>query len=119
MALAFVTSTNSPFSIIQSKAFLELVDYVSSSRAQIPVTKTLMSDLNEKYEQAKAKLKDLIAKAKYVCITADVWTSKAKSFLGVSVHFYDDMMERKSFLLAFRRITGRHTYDVRVNDFVP
>lgn len=112
LALAFVTSTNSPFSIIQSKAFLELVDYVSSSRASIPVTKTLMSDLNEKYEEAKAKLKNLLAKAKYICITADVWTSKAKSFLGVSVHFFDDMMERKSFLLAFRRITGRHTYDV-------
>ncbi|XP_031633719.1 uncharacterized protein LOC116347299 [Contarinia nasturtii] len=45
-------------------------------------------------------------------MTADVWTNKARSFLGVSIHFLDENLDRKSYLLAFRRVYGRHTYIV-------
>lgn len=112
MTLAFITSTNSPFCLAQSKQFKDLIDYVSNSKANIPSNKTLMSDLDKNYTEAKAKLKVLIDKSKYVCITADVWTNKARSFLGISVHFFNEVLQRKSFLLAFRRIKGRHTYAV-------
>lgn len=88
------------------------MDYISRSQAKPPTKKTLMSDLNKKYEQLKTKLKDQIYNAKYICLTADVWTNKSRSFLGVSVHYFDEKLDRQSYLLAFRRVYGRHTYAV-------
>lgn len=69
-----------------------------------------MSDINSNYERIKTNLKTKIAEAKYVCTTADIWTNKSRSFLGVTIHFFDNNLERKSYLLAFRRIMGRHTH---------
>lgn len=107
-----VTSTHSAYSIVENQAFREFVSYVSQEKAKLPTTKTLMSDLDTNYKTLKEKLKELIAKTKYLCLTADVWTNRAKSYLGVSIHFLDEVLERKSYLLALRRIQGRHTFEV-------
>lgn len=110
--MSFIASSNCAFSLIENKEFLDLISYVSNDRANIPTTKTLMSDLSLKYDDVKAKLKKLIEIEKFVCLTADIWTNKGKSFIGITIHFFDDELNRKSFLLAFRRMYGRHTYDV-------
>lgn len=112
LTLSFIASTSSAFRVVENKEFIELMEYVSQTKAKLPTTKTLMSDLNQKFEQLKTKLKEKIAKAKYLCLTADVWTNKSRSFLGVSIHFFDDSLEKQSYLLAFRRVYGRHTYVV-------
>lgn len=54
-----------------------------------------------------------LAKQSYVCITTDVWTHPCRSYLGVSVHFIDEenIKLRKSYVLAFRRLKQRHTFD--------
>lgn len=112
LTLSFVASTNSAFSIVENKDFIKLVEYVSQTKANIPTTKTLMSDLNYKYEQLKNRLKEIIANANFLCLTADVWTKRSKSYLGVSIHFLDDQLNRQSYLLALKRIYGRHTHAV-------
>lgn len=53
-----------------------------------------------------------IEKAKYVCLTADGWTNQGRSYLGMTVHFFDKQLNKYSYLLAFRRMYGRHTHDV-------
>lgn len=49
---------------------------------------------------------------KYVCTTTDVWSSKKRSFLGVTIHWINvDNFQRKSSSLACRRFRGTHSYD--------
>lgn len=111
MTLKFVICTNSAFSIVENKHLMELVTYVSSGQAHLPTTKTLMTDLDAKYIQIKSKLIHLIHKTKYVCLTADGWTNKSRSFMGITIHMLDENLVRHSFLLAFRRMIGRHTFE--------
>lgn len=110
MTLKFVLSTNSAFRICENKEFSELVSYLSCSRAQLPTTKTLMIDIETKYQYLKTLLIGLIDTASYVCLTADGWTNSNRSFMGITVHFFDEKLLRHSYLLAFRRMIGRHTF---------
>ena len=68
--------------------------------------KLLNSRFRRKKEELKAKLKE----AKYVCTTADCWTSRRRSFLALTVHWYTEDLVRKSACLAVRRIKGTHNY---------
>jgi len=45
----------------------------------------------------------------YVCTTADIWTVKRKSYMGMTVHYIKDGEElsRVSAALACRRFMGR------------
>lgn len=52
-----------------------------------------------------------INQSKYACLTADGWTNKSRSYMGTTVHFFDEQLNKQSFLLAFRRMYGRHTHD--------
>lgn len=69
--------------------------------------------LGEKYEQTKLALIKELQAARKVCTASDVWSARGYSYIGMSAHFINEKtLERKSFLLAFRRIKGKCTYDV-------
>jgi hypothetical protein len=48
-------------------------------------------------------------KAEYVSTTADCWTSRRRSFLGINVHWMGRDLDRRSACLGDRRIFGSHT----------
>ncbi|KAF2889817.1 hypothetical protein ILUMI_16355, partial [Ignelater luminosus] len=57
-------------------------------------------------------IKEELAKTKYVCTTADIWSAQSKSYLGVTVHFIDDKsFERKSFVLCYKPFKFAHSFD--------
>ncbi len=59
------------------------------------------------------ELKQKLSTVETLCTTADCWSSRRRSFLGVTVHWIDEStLERKGCCLAIRHITGRHTYDI-------
>lgn len=47
-----------------------------------------------------------------VCVTCDVWTCRATSFLGMTIHFINANFERESYALAFRPLKGRQTHEI-------
>lgn len=55
----------------------------------------------------KTVLKDTL----YVCTTADIWSGKKRSFIGVTAHWITSDLQRKSKTLACRRFKGTHSYD--------
>ncbi|CAH0563140.1 unnamed protein product [Brassicogethes aeneus] len=61
----------------------------------------------------KEKLKD----TDYVCTTTDIWSSKSRSFLGVTCHWLDENLTRHSAALACKRFEGTHSYD-RIADIL-
>jgi hypothetical protein len=54
----------------------------------------------------------LLKEAKSVFTTADCWTSRRKSYIAVTVHWYSTDLTRNSACLAVRRIQGNHDYSV-------
>lgn len=77
LIMNFVLSSNSAFRIIENPVFSNLVNYVSCGQAKIPTRKTFMYNLKSKYDETKSQLISIIDKAKYVCMTADIWINKA------------------------------------------
>lgn len=77
----------------------------------MPSIPSTMTALKDQFETMKFKLKHTISLQRYVCCTADIWSHMRKSYLGVSIHFIDSNWERKSFILAFRYLNQRHTFD--------
>lgn len=71
-----------------------------------------MSTLDAQVEKVKKELKERLAKQKHICLTADSWSSRAQSYLGVTCHFINERFERESYLLAFKQMKQRQTYDV-------
>lgn len=71
-----------------------------------------MLTLDAQFGQMKSKLREILSKQKYLCVTTDVWTSSAQSYLGVTVHFLSENFERKSYILAFKQLKVKQTYDV-------
>jgi hypothetical protein len=51
-----------------------------------------------------------LEKIKYVSVTADLWSSHKRGFLGLTVHYVDEIsVQRKSNVLACRRFKHSHT----------
>lgn len=59
----------------------------------------------------KEKLTNLLKTQKYLCITADVWSSRAQAYLGMTVHFINEQFQLESFVLAFRRLNKKQTHN--------
>lgn len=49
----------------------------------------------------------------YFCLTADLWSSRRRAFLGVTIHWIcPKTLTRKKNALACRRMRGKHTGEV-------
>lgn len=78
---------------------------VSGRKIRLPSPKTFISLLRDDTDILKENLKYLLSQQEYVCETIDAWTSRAISFIGITVHFLDETtLERKSYVLAFREV---------------
>ncbi|KYQ53235.1 hypothetical protein ALC60_07629 [Trachymyrmex zeteki] len=51
----------------------------------------------------------------WVCTTADIWSANNKSYLGVTCHYIDENYQKKSYMLACKRIMFAHTHSVIAN----
>ena len=109
----FIPETNLSFNVSRSDSFRELVNALSENELDLPGQNVFQNTLKEEYDKQKQIITSALAKSKKVCTTSDAWSKGGKSFLGVTGHYIDEIsLKRRSFLLAFRRITGRSTYDV-------
>lgn len=111
MLLNLIIQSNLPFSIVRSTALKELLEMVSGREMNIPTATTLMISLTNKFNEMKEKLISELSKHRHVCITTDIWTHSARSYLGISVHYFDKNWKQKSYILAFRFLKERHTYE--------
>lgn len=69
----------------------------------------LQQRIIKKYNVGKEALIERLKKVKYVCLTADLWSHRKKSYLGVTLHYIDDNMHRVSVLLTCSLFDADHT----------
>lgn len=55
-------------------------------------------------------LKQSFKKVDYMCATSDIWTRSNKSFIAVSVHYFEEFTLKSKFI-ACEFFPGRHTHD--------
>lgn len=103
---------NLSFNTAQLPSLKVLLETVSGRKVSMPTRHKFMSTLDAEVQKVKAELRKRISQQKYVCITADAWSSRAQSYLGVTCHFINERFERESYLLAFQQMKQRQTYDI-------
>lgn len=103
----FVISGMRPFSIVDDKSFKKLFSF--APEMHVMSRRTLMERIKAKtqldHEETLAELR----KTDCVCTMTDVWSTKHHSFLGVSAHWLDDNMERRSRVLACPHFRNPHS----------
>lgn len=86
----YIVDEMRPLATVEKKSFRNMLQVVNNSiELPIPSSKALKADLDIEANKLNAALKEVLAKQKYVCTTADVWTTRSVSYLGMTVHFID------------------------------
>lgn len=111
LLLDLIIDSNLPFRIVESKSLKELLSKVAGREISTPSITKIMSTLDSRFKEMKTNLITELGRQQRVCLTADIWSHMKKSYLGVSVHYIDELWKRQSYILAFRYLNKRHTYD--------
>lgn len=108
----FIVQGHLAYDVSQLPALKDLLETVAGRKISMPSRFKFMAALHARFDGMKASLKEILRAQKYLCITTDVWSSRAQSYLGVTVHFLDKLFVRHSHLLAFKELKGKQTYKV-------
>jgi len=111
--LDYVIDSVLPMHMVDTPPFKLLVQRLTGGRIIPRCRQTFTKQLQERFVQRKSDLKTKLKELQVVCTTADCWSSRRRSFLGITVHWLDpDILDRKGACLAVRQLTGSHTYAV-------
>lgn len=106
----FILTEDLPFDTVNKRSFLDLIHTIDPN-VSMPKKAKLIQTLIEKVDLIRERLIAIFKERSHVCTTADVWSCRGRSFLGVSVHFIDSkLIERKSYILAFESILEKQDY---------
>ena len=104
---SFVVNCGLPVTTVEKKEFKDLVEKLSSGNCHSITTKTLYKSITDDFSEMMTKIKTELKNAKFVCTTADIWSNKKRSFLGMTAHFIADDLNRKSYAIACERFEGK------------
>lgn len=96
--------------IIQQKALRNLLEIVSHRKINIPSQTTIMKTLSSLFDETKRTFIEIIRQQIHVCVTCDVWSSRAQAYIGMTLHFLTKEFKRVSLVLAFRQLNAKQTY---------
>lgn len=105
-----ITDLNLPFSFVEAPALKNLLEIVGRRKILIPKTRQFMNELGTRFDRMKTNLIALLHQQEYLCLTCDVWSSRACSYMGMTVHFISKNYDRRSYVLAFRQLKYKQTY---------
>lgn len=106
--LSFIINTMTPLNIVDNPSFVSLFEGMGVT---VMHRTTAVKRINALVAEHITEVRNDLSLAAYVCTTADVWSTKQRSFFGVTAHWINDTYERCSVALACRRFNGSHTYD--------
>lgn len=110
--LDFVVDANLSFNVITKPSLGKLLSNIAGRKIIVPSRDKFMSTLTEKYNKKKTELIRVLAEQQYVCATCDVWSARGNSYIGITIHYITSNFQKKSYVLAFRSITVKQTYNV-------
>lgn len=106
----FILSEDLALDTVNKRSFLDLIHTINPN-VSVPKRNKLIQTLIKEVDMIRETLKAIFKKQSHVCTTADVWSCRGRSFLGVSAHYIDfKLIERKSYILAFEPILEKQDY---------
>lgn len=102
-----------PMRLVEMPEFKHLVSELSTMPQAVHCLsmKTANKCIDERYCSMKADILDKLKKTSFVCTTADIWSSRRRSFLGVTVHWLNECFQRESYAIACLRFRGTHDFN--------
>lgn len=111
----YIIHSMAPLSTVDNPFFKQIFiasGVLKNNNLTLMSRRSLGRKIETRFNTSIQNLKSELEKVNYLCTTADVWSAKRRSFIGVTVHWInDDLLERKSASLACRRFKGAHTHD--------
>ena len=107
-AFELIVAEALPLSIVESIHFRNYSKEIDS-RVNVLCTKSLKLLITKEFVKFKSHIRNEFQLAMHVCLTADVWGAKRRSFMGVTAHWLK--------MLAFWHCPGVCGGDVRGQPF--
>lgn len=105
----FIIHSMVPLRVVEDPYFISIFNKLNFC---IMSRRALGRRINSLYEDHCKQVREEISKISFLCTTADIWSGRKRSFIGITAHFiqsYD--CKRKSIVLACRRFRSTHSYD--------
>ena len=101
-----------PLSLVEAEPFEHLIGTLSSGTCKSINRKSLSAKIDKQFEAVMTSIKNVLSSKDNACTTADIWSQRKRSFLGMTVHVVDpDTLLRESFAIACERFSGTHSFD--------
>jgi len=82
-----------PLSTVENPFFKEMFiasGVLRNNSLTLMSRRSLSRKIETRFNTGIEKLKNALEKVNYLCTTADVWSAKRRSFMGVTVHWIDE-----------------------------
>ena len=102
-----------PISVVDDLGFVRVLQ-TAEPRYSIPsrkyITESILPDI---HANITAKVKDELARARWISLTSDIWSTQVsnESLISLTAHWVSDQFERKSLMLQAAPFPGSHTAD--------
>ena len=107
----FVIDAMVPLKVVDSKYFRKIfINQKLGNKVNAISRRRLGRILDKRYTECMCNIKSQLESVQFVCTTADIWSGRRRSFLGVTAHWISTNYERKSAALACRRFAGEHSF---------
>lgn len=111
LILDFVIEDMQSLAVVEQPSFIRLILGLQPMK-KVLGRKALTSAVEQRYKNMQTKLIETFMPVKYICTTADIWSTHHRGFMGITAHWIDTKtLSRKSAALSCSRFKGRHTYD--------
>ncbi|XP_077055327.1 zinc finger BED domain-containing protein 4 isoform X1 [Siphateles boraxobius] len=104
----FIVEDVQPISILEQPGFRKLIEALSRGK-KVMSRNAFITRLDVAFDKMKGEIKAKLDKVQTLCTTADIWSVQDRSYFGMTCHWLEDNLERKSAALACTRIPISYT----------
>lgn len=105
--LNFILLSSVPVSVLEEPAFVELFRGTGLTMCSCAQLLARLDDMHGSFiENIKHNLEEI----PYICVAADIWTSRNKHYFGYSISWLDNELKRRMAILACAKLSDTPTY---------
>ncbi|XP_052855100.1 uncharacterized protein LOC128263868 [Drosophila gunungcola] len=108
----YIVTEMLPLCHVEQASFRSLLSTISGRSINIPCRKTIKTILEKRRAEYEQNLTNIFKEVAFICTTADIWSANNKSYFGVTGHYIDSTLARRSLVLACKRVRFSHTHEL-------